>query len=119
MSPSDLVRMEAVLKRVSYKEEWTLTLGIDHKRNEAPYLRWAFIAPCAKTGVLERQLGRKWYLSEHMTDSELVTTAFKAALTAEEHECREQFRYYGYRIFNPHISVAALVTVCHREDVRK
>lgn len=64
------------------------------------------------------QSSRKWYLSRWMTESELVQTAFKAALTAEEHECRERFTYRGNRIFNPHISVRALMTVCADEDVR-
>jgi len=111
--------MHAVLGRVSYKDNWQLIVGIDEKRSDAPFLRWEFIAPCAKTGKLSKQLGRKWYLSEYMTESELVLTAFKAAITAEEHESREQFRYAGYRVFNPHISIAALISVCHLEDVRE
>lgn len=53
-----------------------------------------------------------------MTESELVLTAFKAALTAEEHECRERFQYRGRRVLNPHVSVRALMDVCDIEDVR-
>lgn len=112
------MRMWSILNRITYKD-WHLHVGRDSKRNFAPYLQWEFIAPCAKTGTPAKQRSRKWYLSEYMTESELVQTAFKAALTAEEHECREAFRYAGYRVFNPHVSVTALMTVCHREDVRE
>jgi hypothetical protein len=57
----------------------------------------------------ETQTGRKWYLSPHMTRSEVVLTALKAILTAEEHEARERFRYKGRRIAGPHINVDFLV----------
>ncbi len=54
----------------------------------------------------------------HMTESELVQTAFAAALAAEEHECREFFQYQGKRPFQPHVSIHALMAVCDQEDVR-
>jgi hypothetical protein len=62
--------------------------------------------------------GRKWLLSHHMTKSELVGTALKAALTAEEHEARRCFRYNGKPIYNPHIDVDALAAVCDSIEVR-
>lgn len=62
--------------------------------------------------------GRKWYLSPHMTKSELVATAFKAVLTFQEHEAREQFTYRGRRVFGPHIDIDALHEVAERTDPR-
>lgn len=53
--------------------------------------------------------GRKWHLSVHMTDGEIVQTAFKAVLTAMEHEAREQFFYKGWSIFDPHYDIEKLV----------
>jgi hypothetical protein len=102
---------------VKYKD-WVLHLGRDSGEDGRIYMQWQFKAACAKTGEVCDQSGRKWYLSPHMTVSELVTTAFKAALTAEEHECRENFTWNGKRIFNPHVDVAALWDVCDQEDVR-
>ena len=52
--------------------------------------------------------GRKWRLSEHMTKSEIVQTALKAVLAFEEHEVRENFKYRGQAIFDPHYDVDAL-----------
>jgi len=48
---------------------------------------------------------RKWYLSSYMTKSEVIQTAFKAVLSAEEHEVREAFTYDNQTIFSPHFDV--------------
>jgi hypothetical protein len=62
--------------------------------------------------------GRKWYLSPFMTDAEIVATAFKAILTAEEHEAREQFTFDGLAIFGPHLSLGALKANAPNLDAR-
>jgi hypothetical protein len=62
--------------------------------------------------------GRKWYVSRHSTRSEVVQTAFKAVLTAVEHEAREQFTYWGTAIFGPHFDVEALLDIAEKKDVR-
>jgi hypothetical protein len=115
--PDETTRLRCILSEVSYKD-WALDVKLDPHRNLAPYMQWRFKARCAKSGECAEQAGRKWYLSPHMTESELVLTAFKAALTAEEHECREQFSYRGHRILNPHVSVQALISICAVQDVR-
>lgn len=107
-----------VLAGVTYKN-WRCKLHRDPQRAGALYLQWSFTSECCKTGVKGPQFSRKWYLSQWMTESEIVQTAFKAALTAEEHECREFFKYLGHRVFNPHIHVRALMDVCNIEDSRE
>lgn len=62
-----------------------------------------------ETGEPTRWQGRKWSLSKHMTDGEVVQTAFLAARVADEHELREQFTYKGETIFNPHYDIDRLV----------
>ena len=57
----------------------------------------------ADTGLPMEWTGRKWMLSPHMCKNEIVMTAFKAVMTAMEHEVREGFRYRGAAIFNPHM----------------
>lgn len=64
---------------------------------------------CNVTGKPMRWNGRWWRLSEHMTPTEIVLTAFKAVLTALEHEAREQFTYKGVAVLDSHIDVEALV----------
>lgn len=64
--------------------------------------------PCNATGVMETQKGRKWLLSQWMTESEVVQTALMAALAFEEHELRERFTWQGRAIYDGHYSVSQL-----------
>lgn len=94
-----------ILGEVSYKD-WTHRLI---RTEESIYFQWEFFAD------EELQTGRKWLMSKHMTKSEVVATAFKAALTAEEHECREEFRYRGKKIFGPHFNVDILAEIAGKK----
>jgi len=76
---------------------------------------------CNVSGAAMAWSGRKWMLSRHMTVSEIVQTAFKAVMTALEHEARENFKYRGAAIFGPHFDVERLVSLAADEsatDVR-
>lgn len=64
---------------------------------------------CNVTGKPSPWSGRKWFLSPHMTRSEVVQTLWKALTTALEHEAREAFTYRGETIFDPHLDVDGLV----------
>lgn len=98
-----------ILGAISYRD-WIFRLGYDGPR--------LFLQVVFKAGN-EWQRGRKWLLSPHMTKSELVQTAFKAVLTAEEHEAREHFRYMGAVIFGPHFDVDRLAELASApKDVR-
>lgn len=88
-------------------EDWNIVVRMDGSR---PYLQ--IHAPNgrdADTGLPMPWTSRKWMLSPHMCKNEIVTTAFKAVMTAMEHEVRESFRYRGVSIFNPHLDPDALV----------
>lgn len=73
---------------------------------------------CNRTGEPYNEGGRKWDISSHATESEIVFTAWKAFLTFVEHEMRENFTYKGKKIFDPHIDVSALLVVCEQLQVR-
>lgn len=83
--------------------DWEFIVKLDDNR---PYLQ-----VCATTedntspGDKMSWKSRKWFLSKHMTDSEVVQTAFKAVLTAVEHETRECFLYNGRHVFGPHFDI--------------
>jgi hypothetical protein len=97
------------LQHVSFAD-WRLVLGWDNGRW---YLQWWFLAPdLCNGGEAAHQKSRKWFLSVHMTKSELVQTALKAALTAVEHESRERFLYKGQPIFGPHFDIEELAKLC-------
>lgn len=103
-------------------DDWKFIVGLDGAvAPQRPYLQIEAKGPCADSGVLKAWKSRKWFLSYHMTKSEIVQTAFKAVMTAVEHEARENFRYKGEAIFSPHYDVDALLVLCRegRKDTRK
>jgi hypothetical protein len=65
----------------------------------------------------ERQVfeGRKWHIVRTATESEVVQTAFKAVVTWQEHEARDQFTYRGARPFSPHFDVEGLVELYRQQ----
>lgn len=79
------------------------------------YLQGQYYEPDVETGETKLQKTRKWLLSEHMTKSEIVQTAFKLAITSMEHRTREHFQYKGQRVYSPHYDVDALVELCRME----
>lgn len=60
------------------------------------------------TGAPATWFSRKWLLDPDMTDGEIVQTAFKAVMTAEEHEARELFKYQHVAVLDPHYDVNKL-----------
>jgi hypothetical protein len=103
-------QIKEIVDEIQYRPDWefhvgkyensTITKGIIER---SPWLQIRFFADD------EMQHCRKWQLSFHMTPSEIVRTAWKAVLAAEEHEAAERFRYKGVMIYNPHFDVDALV----------
>lgn len=93
-------RMEGIIGRIEYKN-WDFVFY-----SNGSYLQIQFIAPCHDNPMNNSlQKGRKWLISEHMTDSEIVQTAFLAIQVAEEHEMRETFKFEGQAIFGPHFDL--------------
>lgn len=101
----DLERFRNVLQRV----EFPSFNFIIHSENVQPYLQIECDGTCNVSGEPMAWKSRKWHLSVWMTDGEIVQTAFKAVMTAMEHEIRENFRYRGVSIFDPHYDIERLV----------
>lgn len=103
----NLSRFEIICDRITFPK-----MRIDvREKNGVPFLQIFCRGECNITGEKMDWRGRKWMLSEHMTDGEIVQTAFKAILTALEHEARETFRYLGQAIFDPHFDLERLVAL--------
>lgn len=83
------------------------------------YVQHQFWRADSMTGSYGWGKGRKWHLSPHATESEIVLTCLKAAITNAAHEVREAFEYRGARLFQPHQDVNALVEACQTSDVRE
>lgn len=105
--------MKSIIELIEYKD-WTIDIYSNDEGT--PYLQVSFFERDLVTGQLSIQKSRKWLMSYHMTVSEVVQTAFKAVLTAEEHELREKFRYKNRTIFGPHFHVDALVELAKSKE---
>jgi hypothetical protein len=74
------------------------------------------IEPDSYTGKMELQEGRKWFVHNRSTPSEVVRTVFKSVSTWTEHEARESFKFRGIRVLSPHLDLEKLAAKRMRED---
>ncbi len=107
-------RFKTILSKLTYKD-WQFYLGILDPTHF--YLQMRFVDDAMEDNPQPHR-GRKWLLSQYMSDSEVIQTAMLAVLTAEEHEARERFRYNGQAIFGPHQNAEDLARYPARLDVR-
>lgn len=98
-----------ILTNIRFKD-YVLRLRIDE--HAKMYLHGEYLEPDVITGETKLQTTRKWVISQFMTKSEFVQTAFKLCLTSMEHRTREHFLYLGERVYSPHYDVDALVELC-------
>lgn len=82
------------------------------------YLQANYLEPDTETGRVGLQFTRRWPLSPDMNKSEVVSTAFKCALTSMEHKTREWFLYRGRAVYHPHYDVDALYAICDQREMR-
>lgn len=109
-----LANIQAIVSEIQFKD-WKL--NVREYSDKVPYLQVTFMDKDRITGAEELQRCRKWVLSYHMVDSEIIRTAYKAIETAMIHEVQEEFRYKGVRLFNPHLDLNDLVAVIKEHSV--
>lgn len=98
-----------LLSKITYRDWQFLVGNMDH----GFYLQPIFMV----SG--EVQKGRKWYISRYTANNEVIQTAFKAILTAIEHEVREDFTFSGRAIFAPHYALDALMSLADEKNLEK
>lgn len=111
-------RVSDIVKNVTVPAPMALVVKLE-EYSQKVFIQIRQTTTCNRTGLPYNEGGRKWYISEHTTESEIVLTCWKALLTFIEHEARENFLYKGKRILDPHIDVNALLGICEKLDMRK
>jgi hypothetical protein len=101
--------MRAAVEEVAFPD---YEFMVGESRQGFLYLQAEYDEADTITGMVERQHTRRWALSPEMSKSEIVSTAFKCALTSMEHKTREWFTYRGRAIYQPHYDVDTLHSVC-------
>jgi hypothetical protein len=76
------------------------------------FLQVQYMEADINTGVMAQQNARKWYVSAHSTETEVVETAFKACRVSMDHVLKEHFTYKGRRVYSPHFDIKARLELC-------
>lgn len=95
----DISQVKAIIDKISYKN-WTFKV---QEKGSGFLFQASFYGPDAKTGEMSLQKCRKWYVSPHACEGEIVRTVYKGIEAAEIHELQERFKYCGQTIFSPHL----------------
>lgn len=102
--------IKAIVYKIKYRD-WVFHVSYEAATYVSDlWLQVHFMAQDTESNSFSLQKCRKWRLSVHMTETEIVRTAWKALLAAVEHEAGEEFLYDGVAIYNPHIDVQHLRT---------
>lgn len=118
-------RVEKLLSRVTlsiFGQQMTYRILRDQNNPSADarvFIQIEYAAPCTKTGEIENWRGGKHYLSEHMTDDEIIKKAYVAFEMAVKHEVMEGFKVDGTILFNPHVNFEELLKISHKEVKRQ
>lgn len=111
-----------VLSRITFcdhlGEAWTFKVDT-FTNSVAHYIQACFYALDVETGTKEQQRGRKWYISDFATDSEIVFTCLAAVKMALQHEMHESFLVDGHRLVDPHVDAFELAARVFSQDARQ
>lgn len=123
MKPRNLDEVRTLCARISmsaFETAFRLRVERDVKSpvDGRVFLQVEYDTPCIKTGVPRVFRGRKWYLSDHMIDDEVVKTALAAFEATMRHECLEGFKIDGVTLVNPHVHFEELLGISSREVSR-
>lgn len=89
------------------------------KKGDGFLLQMQYIEADVLTGKLAKQHTRKWYISPHATESEIVQTGLICVLTSQEHIGREHFKYKGLKLYGPHMNVTDLTEMVQQGLLRE
>lgn len=90
----------------------------DPKNGKRVFIQVFYHAPCTKNNSIEEWKGGKYYLSEYMTEDEIIKKAWVAFEAAVKHELMEGFKFDNIVVFNPHVNFRELLKISHLEVTR-
>lgn len=121
MNNEQLLRVRQLTNRISLTclgKNFEIIVSPDLKYGERIFIQLSYSAVCVKSGVEDTWKGRKWYLSEHMADDEIIKTCFAAFEACIKHEILEGFKVDDKILFNPHVHFESLLAISHKEVMR-
>lgn len=111
-----------LLKRIKmslFGKEFKIRCEVDNKNDGGRlFIQVVYDNACNKTGVEQEWHGRKYYLSDYMTQDEVVKTCFVAFQACINHEVMEGFTVDNIVLFNPHVNFEELLKISNKEVKR-
>jgi len=89
-----------------------------HLESGRIYIQVEYGAKCHKTGEYKTWKCEKNYLSNFMSDDEIIKKAYSAFEKAIKHEVMESFKVDNIILFNPHVNFEELLKISHKEITR-
>lgn len=119
-----LEQVQSLVLRVTAEVPyWAMSFIVARDRKQPVdgrvFIQCLYYAPCTISGEHKAWKGRKWYLSDHMTEDEVVKTCYVAFKMTVEHEVMEGFKLDGQRVFNPHTPYNVLMQAAQTEQYRQ
>lgn len=117
MTITEIIHLTTSIKCNLFATTFKVRVERDNKDevNGRIFIQLVYDAFCTKSGVLQEWHGRKWYLSDHMTEDEIVKTCYVAFESAVKHEIMEGFKVNGTILFNPHVDYKELLLISDKE----
>jgi len=110
--------LDTILKNIDADYQGKPFLIFRGKNDTGFWVQVGTQRPCAYSGELSIGKSGKAYISSHATDDEIVKKVFGLCIAYVEHEMREGFHYKKKKLFNPHISLKALLGVASQTNYR-
>ena len=117
--PMSFEQLNSILNKIKYKD-WKL---IAQNYTDCYVIKWVFLDKDVTNPYdhnLYEQHCRKWFISKHSTESEVIRSAYLAVIQAEMHEAAEQFQFNDVRLFDPHTNYTDLANYMStaNQDIR-
>ncbi len=75
------------------------------EKGDGYLLQCTYLERDVESNVVRDQHSRKWYVSKHMTETEIVETAWACYQRSVIHQAAEHFTYRGRRVYSPHFKI--------------
>ena len=117
-----LLEIRKLVSQIKFKcldKDFRILVELDKIYSKRVYIQVSYVSTCTKSGNSEEWKGRKYYLSEFMTDDEVIKTCYVACESAVKHEIMEGFTVNNIVLFNPHVDYKELLKISNKEIKRK
>jgi hypothetical protein len=103
--------IQTIIDKVKFKDR---TFRLIEKADNVLLLQMSYLEENVNNPGSEPvlQSTRKWYISQYMTESEIVEACWACVCRSQLHVAGEHFQYAGRRVYSQHFSIDARIEMC-------